>query len=174
MHPLLWLFWNQVEGRLRAGWRVLIQLICYLYAPPLLFLAIGVPISLFLTRLFPELAPLTERLALFALRLAGVLGSTWLVVRFIDHRRWSDMGLTINRSWCIDFLFGLCLGSLLMSLVFVVEYVAGWVTVRGVFAVDLRATPFLVALIGPLVVSLVISIIEEILARGYQLRNMAE
>lgn len=174
MHPLLWLFWNQGEGRLRAGWRVLIQLICYLYAPPFLFLVIGTPISLFLARVFPELAPVSERLTLFALRLVGVLGSTWLVVHFIDHRRWSDMGLTFNRSWWIDFLFGLCLGSFLMSLIFAVEYFAGWVTVRGIFAVDLRATPFFVALIGPLVVSLVISIIEELLARGYQLRNMAE
>jgi membrane protease YdiL (CAAX protease family) len=120
------------------------------------------------------LAPVSERLALFVLRLVGVLGSTWLVVHFIDRRRWSDMGLTFNRSWWIDFLFGLCLGSLLMSLVFAVEYAAGWVTVSSIFAVDLRATPFVVALIGPLVVSLVISIIEELLARGYQLRNMAE
>jgi uncharacterized protein len=174
MHPLLWLFWNRVERRLRAGWRVLIHLICYLYAPPLLNTVIGEPISLVLACALPELAPLSDRLTLFGLRLVAVLLSTWFVVRFIDHRPWSEIGLQFDRSWWIDLLFGLFLGALLMSFVFVVEYSAGWVKVRDVFVVDLNATPFVVALIGPLVVSLVISIIEELLARGYQLRNLAE
>jgi hypothetical protein len=122
----------------------------------------------------PELAPLSDRLTLFALRLIAVVLGTWFVVRFIDHRPWSQMGLQFDRLWWIDLLFGLFLGALLMSFVFVVEYVAGWVRVRDSFVVDLNATPFIVALIGPLVVSLVISIIEELLARGYQLRNLAE
>jgi hypothetical protein len=174
MHPLFWLFWNRVDGRLRAGWRVLIHLIGYLYAPPLLNSAIGEPISLVLARLFPEVAPFSDRLTLFALRLVAVLLATWLVVRFIDRRPWSEMGLQFDRPWWLDLLFGLLLGALLMSFVFAVEYQAGWVSVRDFFVVDLNATPFVVALIGPLVVSLVISIVEELLARGYQLRNLAE
>lgn len=174
MHPLLWLFWNRVEGRLRAGWRVLIQLVCYLYAPPLLNWAIGAPISQALARALPELAPISDRLTLFGLRLVAVLLSTWLVVRFIDHRPWSDMGLQFGRNWWADFIFGLVLGGFLMTFIFAVEYFAGWVDVRDFFVVDVTATPFIVALIGPLVVSLVISIIEELLARGYQLRNLAE
>jgi membrane protease YdiL (CAAX protease family) len=174
MHPLLRLFWNRVEGRLRAGWRVLIHLICYLYAPPLLNAAMGEPISLVLARLLPDLAPLSDRLTLFALRLVAVLLATWLVVRFIDRRPWNEIGLQFDRPWWLDLLFGLFLGALLMTFVFVAEYAAGWVQVRELFAVDLKSTPFVVAMIGPLVVSLVISIIEELLARGYQLRNLAE
>ncbi len=174
MHPLLWPFWNQVEGRLRAGWRVFIHLGCYLYAPPLFNWAIGLPISLVLARLLPEVAPFSERLTLFALRLVAVLLTTWLVVRFIDRRPWSEMGLQFDRFWWHDLFFGLLLGALLMSFVFAVERLAGWVRVRDTFVVDSQVTPFIVALIGPLVVSLVISIIEELLARGYQLRNLAE
>jgi membrane protease YdiL (CAAX protease family) len=136
--------------------------------------AIGNPISLALARLLPELAPLSDRLTLFILRLAAVLLSTWLVVRFIDRRPWSQMGLQFDRSWWLDLLFGLFLGALLMTFIFVVEYLAGWVQVDDFFVVDLNAAPFIVALIGPLVVSLVISIIEELLARGYQMRNLAE
>jgi membrane protease YdiL (CAAX protease family) len=97
-----------------------------------------------------------------------------LVVRFIDRRPWRELGLHFDRLWWLDLLFGLFLGALLMSFVFAVEYVAGWVRVRDFFVVDLNATPFAIALIGPLVASLVISIIEELLARGYQLRNLAE
>lgn len=174
MHPLLWLFWNRDEGRLRAGWRVLIHLVCYLYAPPLLNWAIGEPITLALARALPDLALMSDRLTLFGLRLAAVLLSTWLVVRFIDRRPWSEMGLQFDRHWWADLLFGLALGGFLMTFIFVVEYGAGWVQVHDLFVVDQTATPFIVALIGPLVVSLVISIIEELLARGYQLRNLAE
>jgi uncharacterized protein len=134
----------------------------------------GKPISLALARTVPELASVSDRLTLFAFRLVAVLLSTWLVVHFIDHRPWSDMGLHFDRAGWIDLLFGLFLGSLLMTFVFMVEYAAGWVRVENLFAVDLQATPFIVALIGPLVVSLVISIIEELLTRGYQLRNLAE
>lgn len=173
MYPLLWPFWNPVDGRLRAGWRVLIQLVCYLYAPPLLNWAIGQPISQLLARLVPELAPLSDRLTLFALRLVTVLLTTWLVVRFIDHRPWREIGLQFDRTWWLDLLFGLGLGAVLMTFVFVMEYAAGWVRVRDFFVVDLAA-PFIMALIGPFVVSLVISIIEEVMARGYQLRNLAE
>src|SRR5687767_6953171 len=129
MHPLLWLFWNRVEGRLRAGWRVFIQLVCYLYAPPLLNWVIGPPISLALARVLPELALLSDRLTLFGLRLIAVLLSTWLVVRFIDRRPWSNMGLQFDRPWWLDLLFGLLLGTFLMSFVFAVEYFAGWVQV---------------------------------------------
>lgn len=174
MHPLLWLFWNRVEGRLRAGWRVLIHLLCYLYVPPLLNSAIGAPISLALARLLPDLAPLSDRLTLFVLRLVGVLLSTWLVVRFIDRRPWRELGLQYDRPWWADLLFGLVLGALLMSFVFAVEYYAGWIEIRELFVVDVNGTPFLIALISPLVISLVISITEELLARGYQLRNLAE
>jgi uncharacterized protein len=127
-----------------------------------------------LARALPELAVLSDRLTLFALRLIAVLISTWFVVRFIDRRPWSEMGLQFNRNWWIDLVFGLFLGALLMTFVFTVEYAAGWVRVTDRFVVDLGATPFIIALIGPLVISLVISIIEELLARGYQLRNLAE
>lgn len=174
MHPLLWLFWNQVEGRVRAAWRVLIHLVFYLYAPALLNRAVGEPISLAFARALPELATLSNRLTLFGLRLVAVLLSTWVIVRFIDRRPWSDIGLRLDRNWWVDLFFGLFLGAFLMTFVFVVEYAAGWVRVDDLFVVDLGDAPFLIALTGPLLISLVISIIEELLARGYQLRNLAE
>ncbi len=117
---------------------------------------------------------MSQRLVLFGLRLVAVIAVTWMVVRWIDRRNWSDMGLTPDATWWIDCGFGLVLGASLMSFVFAIQYTAGWVRVREVFAVGLADTSFAIAMIGPLVVSLVISITEELLARGYQLRNMAE
>jgi len=174
MHPLLWPFWNPVEGRARAGWRILTHLACYLYMPHVLNAVLGDPLSLLLALVAPGLAVQSERLTAFGLRLVAVVFSTWLIVRFVDRRPWTDMGLTLNRAWWVDTGFGLCLGAGLMSFVFIVEYAAGWLRVREWFVVGLVDTTFALAIIGPLVVAMVISITEEILARGYQLRNLAE
>lgn len=174
MHPLLSPFWNQTEQRLRAFWRILVQLLCYLYAPPALNWLLGPPLSRALAVALPDLAVLSERLVLFGLRLLAVVAVTWLAVRLLDRRPWRQMGMTPDRAWWIDCGFGLVLGASLMSFVFAIEYAAGWVRVREVLAVGLVDTSFAVAMLGPLVVSLVISITEELLARGYQLRNLAE
>jgi membrane protease YdiL (CAAX protease family) len=174
MHPLLWPFWNQLEGRLRALWRILIHLACFLFAPPALNWLVGPTLSRALARAVPELAVMSDRLVLFGLRVVAVVAVTWLVVRWIDRRAWADMGMNSTSTWWIDFGFGLLLGASLMSFVFAIEYGAGWVRVRETYAVGLADTSFAVAMIGPLVVSLVISLTEELLARGYQLRNLAE
>jgi membrane protease YdiL (CAAX protease family) len=174
MHPWLWPFWNQAENRLRAFWRIVIHLLCFLFAPPALNLLVGPTLSRGLAAAIPELAVLSERLVLLGLRLVAVVAVTWLAVRLLDRRPWSEMGMNPDQNWWIDCGFGLVLGASLMSFVFAIEYGAGWVRVREVFAVGLANTSFVVAMLGPLVVSLVISITEELLARGYQLRNLAE
>jgi membrane protease YdiL (CAAX protease family) len=174
MLSLLWPFWNGSEGRLRAGWRIVIHLCFYLFAPPLLNQAIGPAISRSLASLAPELAAQSDRLTISALRLLAVVISTWLIVYWIDKRPWRDLGFHGGRAWWVDFGVGLALGALLMTFVFVVQYSAGWVSVREVFAVGLPGTPFAIAILGPLVVFVVVGITEELLTRGYQLRNLAE
>jgi membrane protease YdiL (CAAX protease family) len=174
MRSLLRPFWNDAERRVRAGWRILIQLSLFLFAPPLLDQAIGPAISRNITRLAPELALVSDQIVLFGLRLMAVIVATWLMVRFVDRRPWRDLGFQMDAHWWVDLGFGLALGALLMTFVFLVEYVAGWVKVRATFAVSLADTPFWAALLGPLVVFVVVGVTEEMLSRGYQLRNMAE
>ncbi|MCC6167239.1 MAG: CPBP family intramembrane metalloprotease [Caldilineaceae bacterium] len=174
MHSLLWPIWNGAEGRVRAGWRILIHLGLFLFAPPLLNQAVGPAISRTIAYLAPDLALLSDRLTLAALRLLAVLVSTALVVYWVDRRPWRDLGLHMGRAWWIDLAFGLVLGAVLMTFVFVVQYVAGWVEVREFFAVELVDTPFVIAILGPLAVFVVVGITEELLSRGYQLRNLAE
>jgi membrane protease YdiL (CAAX protease family) len=80
----------------------------------------------------------------------------------------------MDRWWWGDLGFGLALGALLMTFIFLVEYIAGWIQVRETFAVGLADTPFAVAILGPLIVFVVVGITEEMLSRGYQLRNLSE
>ncbi|MFB6301299.1 MAG: lysostaphin resistance A-like protein [Haloferacaceae archaeon] len=91
----------------------------------------------------------------------------------LDRRRLRDYGLALDRDWWLDCGFGLCLGAALLSLVFAVEYAAGWVAVRGtVRAAGPLAFPAAFAAAAALFVA--VGVAEELLLRGYVLTNLAE
>jgi membrane protease YdiL (CAAX protease family) len=100
--------------------------------------------------------------------------SIWLAGRFLDRRRFIDFGFHFNQRWWTDFGFGLSLGAGLMALIFLIELAAGWISVNGVFVTQNPETPFLLAIIIPLIIFLVVGFYEELFSRGYQLTNLAE
>lgn len=166
--------WNSKEGRLRAGWRVLLYIALWLVGPALAHLWVGRPLAEWLWWLFPQLTIFPERVLFSLLTLATMLVGTWLMVRYVDHRPLRDLGLGLDRHWWCDLCFGLILGAGLMLFVFTVEWLAGWVTVRALFWSAPGSGPFLLAIFGPLVVFVVVGVSEELLTRGYQMRNLAE
>jgi len=174
MQTLLWPVWNRRERRLRAGWRLLIQLLLWMFTPALLDVALGGPLTRLVGGLIPDFIVIGNRIVLFGLTLIATLASTWLATRFLDRRALRELGLQMDAAWWIDLAFGLLLGAALMTLVFAAEYAMGWVTVMETFAVEPADTPFFVAILAPVVVFVVVGITEEILSRGYQLRNLAE
>jgi uncharacterized protein len=172
-------FYNAQERRLRAFWRLLLQLalvfgIGYV-AGTLVFAALtllgwtppggaagilaGSPIFL---------------AANSVASLVAVVISVWLAGRFLDRRPFfSGFGLRLDREWWLDFCFGLSLGALLMTGVFLVELATGWITVVGTFeAAGDRA--FFPTILMPLVLFLCVGVSEELLSRGYQITNLAE
>ncbi len=167
------LFWNSRQHRLRAGWRIIIHLLLWLFVPALLAGIVGAPLSELIQRVFPALAPIAGRAANFTLTLLGALLGTWIATRYLDKRPFVDLGFRFDRHWWPDFGFGLALGAFLMAGVFVVELLFGWITVTGSFFADGEGR-FAVAILGPLIVFIVVGITEEVLARGYEIRNMAE
>ena len=110
--------------------------------------------------------------------LAAALTSVWLAGRFLDRRPFATFGFRLNRGWWFDLCFGLALGAFLMTAIFLVELGLGWVSVSGSFAVaDAFAetgTPFAIAVLVPLWVCLCVGFSEELLFRGYQIKNAAE
>ena len=176
-------FFDKGQGRLRALWRLLLQYLLYWTAVPLLlnllvtvYLLIpsgglgggSVPAASFLPG-SPAL-PLLGSVA----TLLAVLPSVWLAGRFLDRRPFADFGFRLSRAWWLDFTFGLGLGALLMTAIFVVELGLGWVSVSGSFAVEVPGTPFALASLIPLGVCLCVGFSEELLFRGYQIKNAAE
>jgi membrane protease YdiL (CAAX protease family) len=174
MHALVRLVWNPTETRPRAGWRIALHLAAYLFAPPAAVWLLGDPLGRGLAPLFAAPPALGERIALILLRLFTVVAVTWLFAAYLDRRRWVDLGWQLDRHWWEDLGFGLLLGAVLMAIVFLIELAAGWVEITGYFVVGLADTPFAVAILGPITVFIVVGIIEELLCRGYQLRNLAE
>jgi membrane protease YdiL (CAAX protease family) len=175
-------FRNQREGRLRTLWRLLLQYTLSWYLASVLFLALtftslaiasGAGFEGYSAEML--VASPTFRLASSAVTsLAAAVASVWLAGRFLDHRPFSDFGLRLNRGWGLDFCFGLALGALLMTSIFLVELASGWITVTGTFEVSGGTSPFALAILIPLAAFVCVGFSEELLSRGYQLKNLAE
>ncbi len=163
------LFWNETEGRLRAGVRVCIFFGLWGFGPALLHLLLGEWVRLLAGVRGQWLASIyLDLLRLFAVLLAALIAA-----RFVDFRPLADWGFHINRRWWLDLFFGMVLGAVLMGAVFAAEWLLGWVEVTGFWSTP-AGVPFAVAILAPLVLAIVVSVSEELLARGNQLLNFAE
>jgi len=166
------IFWNPIESRVRFGWRMAGQTV--LIFVPVVILNIA-------------LQPLAEQgvikgvtlnsppgmFRLSFVILVGAIFSVWLAGRFLDHRHFADFGFRFDRNWWIDFGFGLALGAILSAAIFGIEWAAGWITITGVLQ-GYDGTPFGQAILMAVVTFICVGIYEELIFRGYHLKNIAE
>ncbi len=167
MKPIVNIFWNSAENRLRALVRIVLQI--------LLMIAIILIIEMIaqvVGGLFDNEA-LTDGLYFIGSPLAIVL-SVMLAGRFFDKRPFSGFGLHLSARWWKQFWFGMALGAVLMCGIFLVEYLLGYVTITDTFYVADSSRSFAVAILEPLLLFLAVGFYEELLFRGYYLRNIAE
>lgn len=160
------LFVNPDEGRVRAGWRLLAFVVLLVVVTAGLF----VGVSLLLPTTFQPGAGST--FTLLGLSALGTVVAVVVAGRFLDHRALTDFGLRVDdRFWVADLGFGLVLGGVLMTGVFLVELALGWVRVTG----TVQSTgAFLPGILVGVALFLVVGVYEELLARGYLLTNVAE
>jgi membrane protease YdiL (CAAX protease family) len=178
------LFLEEGTGRPRALWRLLFQYLTYRAAALLLVNLLA--IAWLLLRSGREIgasgeldtSSLSNSPALPLIGgiagLAGVLLSVWFAGRFLDRRPFADFGFHVSGGWWLDLCFGMVLGASLMSAIFLVELGFGWITVTGVFRTFVPGTPFALAMLLPTTFFVCVGIYEELLFRGYQVRNAAE
>ena len=169
-----WLFWNPIEKRLRAGWRILIYTLLWIFAPAVVARLIGSWLAMPLISVLPTVAGLAPHAVAVMLKLVVVLLVTWGAALWLDRRPVTDYGLRLSAHWWLDFAFGLALGATLMAFVFLVEWLAGWIVVTDLFRVALPGVRFAAAMMGGVLLFVVVGITEELLARGDHLRNLAE
>lgn len=172
------IFWNVEYGRLRAALRILLYVALWRAGSLLLDWSLIPPLAALYGWLALPPAPWLGRALHFVLFLAAVVLATWVAVRWIDRRprgrRFADLGLHLSPGWWGEAGLGLLLGLALMALVFALHWLAGWIEVAGFFSVHLPELPFGLALLGPALAFTVIGVTEEVIFRGYILRNSAE
>jgi membrane protease YdiL (CAAX protease family) len=162
-------FWNAAEARPRAAWRLVIQFALNVGLIVLLTWPLGVQSDSAVIARRPGL-----HVVLSLLRLVATLGSLWLVGRFVDRRPMADYGLHLGAAWWADLGFGLALGALLVSGGFLLGLALGWLRVSDTLRPGIEGLPFAVAILIPLGQYLCIGVYEELLSRGYQVRNLSE
>lgn len=156
------IFWNMEERRLRTLWRLLGTILF------IVILTVIVGIAFFILGASP-----TSYTGQLQSNIATVV-AIWLATRILDKRRFSDTGIQLNRNWWIDLGFGLVLGALLITAIFLVELAAGWITISETFRTANSGQSFIIAIFLPVLFYLSVGIAEELAFRGYLLLNLAE
>jgi membrane protease YdiL (CAAX protease family) len=162
------LFWNNEEARLRAGYRITLQIIAYLVIMKSLFVLLGSP---------GEITGKTSLwifLAIAGIRLFRGVISVWLTGRFLDHRPFSEFGIYFKKEWWKDFAFGMGLGILLMGSIFMIELSAGWISISETLHTATTGQSFSLSIIVFAVLFICVGFSEELFYRGYLLTNLAE
>jgi membrane protease YdiL (CAAX protease family) len=160
------LFIDPELQRLRAVWRLLIH--------TLLLFVFGFVALLIVQGSSSEAAPAWLFWPVIAVGV--VLPVTWICGTRLDRRSFATFGFRIHEvRWWGDLAFGLALGAVLMGAIFVIELQLGWLEI-----LDTKVVPddfdgsFALAMLEPAVLFLAVGFYEELLSRGYHLRNMAE
>lgn len=182
MNPVLNLFWNAQEHRLRAVWRLILQFITFFLLNAIFSAVWGGVLAVILVGQTGLSDPSTLQRAIMEHPLTLVFSTvssllamliTYLIFMRVDRRPFKAYGFHFSPTWWKDFGFGLFLGAFLMVLIFLTELALGWVRVEETFR-SIGDIPFGLAILGPVIIFICVGIYEEMLSRGYQIRNAAE
>jgi uncharacterized protein len=177
------IFRDPAERRLRALWRLLIQVVIFFLLLAGLQIMTGILAGSLIqppTGLDPADAQnylVSHPVLSIANGISQVIAiwiSFIIAARWLDRRPMRDFGLRFGPIWWRDLAFGLVLGAALMALIFAVELAAGWVEITGYAQPGPSGHGFWIGIIAMLILFSGVGINEEMLFRGYFLRNMAE
>jgi membrane protease YdiL (CAAX protease family) len=156
------LFWNAAENRLRAGWRIAIQVVL-----------IGLPLAILgLLGVYSTAATMATRVAFTALPIT--LLSILVLGRYVDKRRFSDYGLLLRqKEWWADYGFGCLAGFLAAASYVLLLNLLGWAHLSPSRIPRGERASFAAALGISLLTYAAVGVFEE-LVRSYQIRNITE
>lgn len=174
------LLWNENEHRIRSLFRIVLFVIALQLAAFGLTIIIGFILRAINSEWVNSLATsessayIFQRFLNVILPLGAIGVSFWIAGRFLDKRKINDFGFHFSALWWKDLAFGLSLGACLMTLIFASEQIFGLLEITGTQAVNASGVPFLTGIICSVAFYITIGIFEEMLMRGYLLRNLAE
>jgi membrane protease YdiL (CAAX protease family) len=160
------IFISPDEPRLRAGWRLLIQIIIYL--------VLGMVV--FVTAVFLGFKPGSSSFAFLleqVLNLIVYTGSVFIARRWLDKRSFESLGLKLDHRALVDVLMGIGIALMQMGFIYILMLWLNWLTFEG-FA--WQFDPISVVVIGVLtffVAFIFVGWNEEVFSRGYHLQTIA-
>lgn len=155
------IFTNLSEGRLRAGWRLVLQ-----FAVAILII---IPVGMLgqLSGLNPEY------LGIFV-SAAGMVVSIVLVGRFIDRRRFDEFGIQTSSGWKRELWAGMAAGIVAMTGIWLLLWLLGFIKMDG-FGWDRPSDQlWFMPVLGNMLLMMVVGFYEEYWTRGYQMKVLAE
>ncbi|BCY17167.1 hypothetical protein hrd7_10160 [Leptolinea sp. HRD-7] len=152
------------EGRLRAGWRVLIQFF--------FFFMILIASQMVQSDGYRNGNAISYAAGSLTY-IAGILFITFALSRYLDHRPVHEIGLRVNREWWLDLSAGLVIGAFTLGIVALLENCLGWAEFTFNPRNSLNTPLFVTALLALLNLTAV-GFGEELTFRSYQLTNLAE
>jgi membrane protease YdiL (CAAX protease family) len=168
------------EGRLRPTWRV----VCYVVALVVGLFGVQIPIGVVLA--VALLAGVVDQSSLLQLQyslpflalntavsLVVILPLTYLFRRFLDGQSLRSLGFERGQEWVRHIVAGLLLGTVLMGLIFLVEWGAGWLTIEGFSWQAQSPILVLTTLLAYLLFNAAVALYEELAFRGYMLQNLS-
>jgi uncharacterized protein len=177
------IFRDPVERRPRAFWRLLLQGLIF-------FLLLAVPqvASVIIAGIFIQFPAGVDaaeaqnillnnpllRIAIAISQIIAIWISFLIAARWLDRRPMRDFGFRFGPRWWRDLAFGLFLGAFLIAFVFVIQLAMGWVEITGYMQPGPTGHAFWIGILTAAILFLSVGIYEEMLFRGYHLRNLAE
>ena len=161
-------FLSPEEPRLRAGWRLLLHAILYLVI--MITLSLGA-LLFYQVELGVKIASISPAIMI---ELVSILSATYLARRFLDYRSFSSLGFQIDWSAVSDLIIGFIIPGLMMALIYLVEYAAGWTQFQGWSWQTVGIGQSLIGLLGGLSAFILVGISEELFSRGYHLQNLMD
>src|SRR5688572_26950530 len=160
------IFISQDEPRLRAGWRLLIQTIIFIFLGVIIFI-----VASFLGLDSGD----TPAALIFqqVLSLIAITGSVYIARRWLDKKSFESLGLKLDQQVLVDVLAGIGITFVQMGFIYILMEGLNWLTFEG-FAWEFD--PINVVITGVLtffVIFLFVGWNEELLSRGYHLQTIA-
>ena len=157
------IFLSPDESRLRAGWRLLPQLLLYILLSIFFFdisSAMGheSSVSSVLDRIMDVLA---------------ITFSVYFVRRWVDKRSFKSLGVKISRQTLIDIFAGISITFLMMAAIFYVMLGLGWLTFNGFAWQFDPISTVLSSVCTFFIIFIFVGWNEELFSRGYQLQTIA-
>ena len=160
------IFVSPDEPRLRAGWRLLGQLI-------IMYIVLGLvilPLSIIGSR-FPEVNILLSLLAATGI---PFIASVYFARRYLDNRSLVSLGLKRDKKAVRDVLAGIGIAGFMMGIIFSIELSTGWLEFQDFGWKAAAPIEFATNMLLWGGVFLGVGFYEELFSRGYQYQNLEE